>query len=408
MAYFPQKRTAVIRVSFFTTSFPKYPGDSHAPWILSMASDLVKKGCEVTVVAPSAHDLGVSDNYNGVHIKRFRYTLKMMEKVAYGANIPANVASSKVAKLNLPLFIFGFFLAAIRYLQKSDIIHAQFGYSGVFAALASGFVARKKPLIVSFYGRDVAHAEKYKGLYSYTIGKAKKILVLSDDMKNRLQELGYSKQKITKLHLGVNIEEFTSRSNIDKYSKLTFLIVANFVEKKGIEIGIRSFAKLVRNYPESQLIIVGQGPLEKDYRSITNQLGIGNSVDILNNYKSDKPRQFVLDQMQMAHVFMLPSITAKGDYGGTPIVLMEAGAMCLPSITTNNAGNTEIVRDGETGILVKENDEGDLYLAMLKLAQSKTMREEMGMHARSFVEKEFNHKTQMKKLFEIYENEING
>jgi len=169
--------------------------DSHAPWILSIAKDLVGRGNEVRVVAPSATSLPPQDNFDGVEVKRFRYMIKSLECVAYGANIPANVASSYRAKFSFPFFAAGFLLSAYRDLDAADIVHAQFGYSGVFSAVAGILKKKKLPLIVSFYGRDVAHASKHGWLYRYLFKRANRVLVLSKDMYEGLVTAGCPKDK---------------------------------------------------------------------------------------------------------------------------------------------------------------------------------------------------------------------
>ena len=225
-------------------------------------------------------------------------------------------------------------------------------------------------------------------------------------MRVELINFGCDKSKIIKHHLGVDMLEFRPKSRSRRGNAIIFLIVANFVEKKGIEIGIRAFSKLLKTNPDVKLNIIGQGPLEKKYLQLVGELGVNDSVEILNNYKEYNPRKFVISKMQEADVFLLPSISTPDDYGGTPIVLMEAGAMRLPVITTNNAGNAEIIAHNETGLLVKEMDENDLSRAMEELAQSVEIRTKFGESARKYIEKEFNHTVQMKKLYKIYQDAI--
>lgn len=163
-----------MKISMLTTTFPKFLGDSHGPWILAMSKSLVSAGYGVRILAPSASDLKSNGDFLPIEVSRFRYFFKPLEQVAYGANIPTNVQTNKIAKLGFPFFVGGFFVAAIKCFFKSDLIHAQFGYSGVFLAAAKTFLRNKTPMIISFYGRDVAQAFKYPKLYQYALSKRKK------------------------------------------------------------------------------------------------------------------------------------------------------------------------------------------------------------------------------------------
>ena len=127
----------MIRVGLLTTSFPKFNGDSHAPWILEIAKKINSGSIKVNIMAPSDKSLSLSHNIENVKVERFRYTLKNLECVAYGANIPSNLKKSWKAKLVFPFFLFGFLLGAIKLYKNNQILHAQFGYSGLFITFAS-------------------------------------------------------------------------------------------------------------------------------------------------------------------------------------------------------------------------------------------------------------------------------
>ena len=122
----------MIELGFLTTSFPKFKGDSHAPWILEMARKINDSRLKVNVMAPSDSSLTRSSNIDNISIERFRYAPKKIECVAYGANIPSNLKNSWVAKFTFPFFIIGFIFAAIRLYKNNQLLHAQFGYSGLF------------------------------------------------------------------------------------------------------------------------------------------------------------------------------------------------------------------------------------------------------------------------------------
>lgn len=393
-----------MRITMLTTSFPKFPQDSHAPWILPMAKALVRSGHRVTVVTPSATDLGRRANFGGVDVLRFRYMVRRMECVAYGANIPANVAASLRAKIAFPFFVIGFLFASVRHLRHCELVHAQFGYSGVFAALALSLTRSRHPLIVSFYGRDVAHAVKHRRLYRLCFRRASRVLVLSRDMREALIAAGFDDSKIRIQHLGVDGHQFDGGERRQEHTNcISFLIVANFVQKKGIPFAIDAFAMLARERSDLHLTLVGRGPLESMLRQQVAAHHLEDAVTFLNNYESSDPRGAVLRAMKQADIFVLTGVTTPGDYGGTPVVLMEAGAMGLPAITTANAGNAEVVLDQQTGLVVPEGDVDALYLAMKALAESEQDRCRFGAAAATHIRRSFDVREQERRLEAIYQ-----
>lgn len=395
-----------MNVGFLTTSFPKFIGDSHAPWILEMAEKLVVKSIHINVMAPSHSTLRSYEKINGVDVYRFRYAPKRWECVAYGANIPANLKKSWLAKLMFPFFIIFFIIAAIRLNKQNDIIHAQFGYSGLFSILANYFLKNKKKIIVSFYGRDVAHAKKLSFLYGFLFRNADKILVLSNDMKNKLIEYGAPEQKVIIHHLGVDFKKFVNNKNNKNNKNIICLSVANFVEKKGLDQLIYAFALVSRQKKSIQLNLVGRGPLEEKLKTLVRKLKIVKFVKFINNYEYDNPRLEVIKQMNEADIFILPGAITKTDYGGTPIVLMEAGAMKLPSITTQNAGNKEIVINNKTGYVVEDKNYREITEKINILMNNKKLRVDMGMQARKQIYDQFEIDKQISLLLEIYKNVI--
>lgn len=398
-----------MRVVMTTTSFPKFSGDSHAPWILELAKGAVARGVAVTVLAPSASDLASRDRFDGVEIRRFRYWWpRRYERVAYGANIVANLNGGWLPRLTFPVFLGSFSWNTLTMGRKANIVHAQFGYSGLVALPA--MVARRKgcKFILSFYGRDVAHAAQHPRLYSRLFARGDAFLVLSEDMQQRLFRLGCPKEKLRLLHLGVDVNVFQRAQCSENGDGLTFTLVGNLIPKKGIAYGIKAFRKVVDAVPHARFRIIGQGPLLGDLSRLIQELRLEDHVTIINNYLHANPRETVVQALRQSDVFVLPSVEERGDYGGTPIVLMEASAMGVPCITTDDAGNSELVVDGVTGFVVKQRDVEALAGKMILLAEDHRHRQAMGEKAREHVVAHFNMERQLNELVAIYREVAEG
>jgi colanic acid/amylovoran biosynthesis glycosyltransferase len=113
--------------------------------------------------------------------------------------------------------------------------------------------------------------------------------------------------------------------------------------------------------------------------------------------------------MRDAHLFVLPSVTASdGDEEGTPTVLLEAAFARLPVVATRHAGIPEIVRDGETGILVAERDAVALADAIRELLRSRERWQAMGDAGRRLVERSHTVPRVVERLDAMYRELVGG
>ncbi len=284
--------------------------------------------------------------------------------------------------------------------SERNLLHAHFGIMGkTIVPLAKN---SKLPFITSFYGYDIYQTIYDKEYYSTLFSVADFLIVLSDHMKNRLIELGSSKEKIKKIHIGIDTEKFKPLES-PKIGSKEFLIVANFVEKKGILDGIKAFSLVVAENSETKLNILGRGPLKEKIISLIKKLQIEKNVNIIDNYATENPRKTVQDYMQKCDYFLLPSKRdSAGDCEGTPVVLMEASACGKPCITTNHSGNPEIIINEETGFVAPEGNVQKLAEYMLILLEDETLAKNFGRNGRFHIIEEFNENKQSEKLLQVY------
>jgi glycosyltransferase involved in cell wall biosynthesis len=128
--------------------------------------------------------------------------------------------------------------------------------------------------------------------------------------------------------------------------------------------------------PEAvRLVIAGSGPLEGELRRLAKQLGLDRNVGFL-GFKPDLRRW-----MQAADGFVLSSL-----WEGLPMTLLEAAACAIPAVATNVPGTSEVIADGQTGILAKAGSAVALEEAMTRLMRKPPEeRRAMGEQARQRV-----------------------
>lgn len=152
------------------------------------------------------------------------------------------------------------------------------------------------------------------------------------------------------------------------------LAVARLVPQKGLDLLIRAFASL--HEPERagwRIVLVGDGPERDALEVLAQQQGIREQV-VFEGFQPDPLRY-----MQRASIFTLPS-----RFEGMPNALLEAMAAGLPSVVSDaSPGPLEMVCDGRQGLVVPSEDVEALADALQQLMLDQSLRERMGMEART-------------------------
>ena len=296
-------------------------------------------------------------------------------------------------------------------LSSLSLIHAHFGPNGVYAIPLAEKL--KIPLVVTFHGYDITLTRKaiwrtgkllyYQFLFHEAELKKKAacFIAVSKFIRNKLIKQGYPPEKIIQHYIGVDTFKFSpvAQKADDRY----ILCVGRHTEKKGIGTLLRAFAHIAAKHPDVTLIQVGRGALTRKLQTLTKQLGIDHRVCFL----GAQPHERVLQLMQQAEIFALPSQTAKsGECEGLPIVILEASACGIPVVSTYHSGIPEAVIDGETGFLVSEKDQHSLATKLDILLRDRALGKKMGQQGRKLICAEFDLHRQTLKLEAIYDSLI--
>ena len=159
------------------------------------------------------------------------------------------------------------------------------------------------------------------------------------------------------------------------------IAVGRLSPEKGHAGLLEAFATLVRDMPELELVIVGDGSEGDQLRQLAHQLGINDQVI----FAGRCGERDTLERIAKADVLVLSSLME-----GLPIVLMEAMAMGTAVIASRVAGIPELVKDGENGILFTPSDWDDLAACMRRMASDDALRERLATTARAAVASEFD------------------
>lgn len=297
---------------------------------------------------------------------------------------------SGIRALLFPVYILWqlilFFWYLIIFIRiKPDIVHIQSKDDFIAATFAAKLRNSK---IVWTDHADLKHVfMNHKIWFKNPVGKlvhlasklADSITVVSKSelslVTNNLRKRDPTIKKIHVIYNGVT----DTRSAYPKphgSKHFTYCVVSRLVTDKGIGEVIEAFNKLLKKYPTSRMVIVGNGPQSEQFEK---QADGNNQISFL-GYQKD-PISF----MAQSDVFVQPTY-----HEGFSISLVEASMMAMPIIATAVGGNLEIIEDGQTGLLVKPRDIDSLYTAMVKLQCDDALRRLIGRRSRQQYEDRFN------------------
>jgi glycosyltransferase involved in cell wall biosynthesis len=166
------------------------------------------------------------------------------------------------------------------------------------------------------------------------------------------------------------------------------LSVGRLVEKKGFEYLIAACARLRAVGRRFQCrIVAGSRDRWDELSAQVRELGLEEHVVLEGPLENEAVRGWY----RRATVFALPCVVAgDGDRDGIPNVLVEAAATGVPIVSTAVSGIPELVRDGDTGLVVPERDAEALASAIARLLDAPELRERLRTRARARVEECFD------------------
>ncbi|GIM30256.1 glycosyl transferase family 1 [Clostridium polyendosporum] len=247
---------------------------------------------------------------------------------------------------------------AVKQVGTPDIIHA---HSCLWAGYSAMKLSSKKniPYLITEhftkYSRGLIKSHE-KPLIKKQIKYASKVIAVSEGLKNDLEEYSLGKEILVISNM-VDVNKFALREQKSQNDKFKFLSVCYLMQKKGLDILLKAFAKSFKGYEDVELIIGGDGEEKDNLLRLTNELGISSQVKFLGALNRDE----VIENMQSCNAFVLPS-----RFETFGVVFIEALACGKPIIATKTGGPDGIVNKGN-GFLVEVEDIEGLSIAMKKI-----------------------------------------
>jgi glycosyltransferase involved in cell wall biosynthesis len=175
----------------------------------------------------------------------------------------------------------------------------------------------------------------------------------------------------------------------------TVAFAGRLVREKGVAVLLQAFARCLRRLPEARLVIVGDGPERAPLERLAAELDLGRSAVLTGRL----PRDELERRLAGAWVQAVPSLWEE-PFGNVAVEAMMRGTAV---VATSAGGLAEIVRDGETGMLVPRGDVAALAEALSSLLSDRDLAERLGRQGRELALRDFTETVQVDRLESLYE-----
>jgi len=360
-----------MRILHVVTAFPRAPGDIIAPWLIELLRRQRAAGLDVEVFAP-AYRGGGNTEFEGIPVHRFRYFPGRWEDLTHDQGTVDRVRRSMRYKLMAPFYVLAGMRAAWRLARRRefDIVHVHWPVPHALFGWAARRGSRGRTgLVTLWYGIELRWVKSrlpwLKQFLKRALRTSDQVVAISSYTAREIAELVHVPVRVIPYGLGF-AESLPGGSAARRSTDGTFqiLYVGNLIPRKGVRYLIDALHRLPSTIP-ARLLILGEGTDRAKLEAQVHELGLDGRVEMPGRVpEPDLHRAF-----HEASVLVLPSIVdQRGDTEGLGVVLLEALSYRVPVIGSAIGGITDIIGDGETGLLVPPEDPTAIAKAIERIA----------------------------------------
>lgn len=279
-----------------------------------------------------------------------------------------------------------------------NLIHTHLFHADLYGTLAAR-LAGVQSVVSTKHGFDPWRRGMWYGFLDRRIAFLQEhIIVISKAIGQWLSEVeGLPKSKMRVVHYAIDVDGFRADTPSKKFSSIMSQpiigIVSRLIHQKGVQVLIEALGICIEKYPETSLVIVGDGPCRSVLEQQAQTLGIAENVHFLGYVVHPELNSI----MQAFDIFAFPTF---GE--GFGLVLLEAMACAKPIIASEVMAIPEIVLHEECGLLVPPGDPVLLAEALQKLLQDSDLRQQYGDTGFRRVTNEFTVKRMARQTARVY------
>jgi len=281
---------------------------------------------------------------------------------------------------------------------RADLLHCHLPLAGVVGRLAGRF--SRIPVVYTEHNVLERHHRLTRWANLLTWRMQRKVIAVSNEVSASILQSTDHSTPVQVIQNGVNVEKFSPEKSAgtpvrgQRGIPLDAMVVgtiAVFTPKKRLDDWLRAALEIHQAYRGVRFLIVGDGPLRPELKSLNERLGLDQVVHFAGLQEDVRPYLAAMD------IYMMSS-----QFEGLPIALLEAMAMELPVVGTSVGGIPEVVVEGKTGLLVPPGEPAQITSAVLKLLEMPDARRSMGQAGRKLVSEKFGMERMIRELEAVY------
>lgn len=286
--------------------------------------------------------------------------------------------------------------ALIRHL-KPDVVHL---HSRRGADTLGGIAARMAGAPVVILSRRVDNPIK-RGFASRMIyGRlCDHVIAISNGVKAALLEGGVDPGRITLVRSVVDPRPFQQGGDAERIRREfgfgpetnVLAIVAQLIERKGHRFLFQAMPRILKEFPDTKVLVLGQGELDASLRQMALDLGISDRI-VFAGFRND------IDQVLSTVTALVHPATMEG----LGIAILQAMSAGIPAVASAVGGIPEAVHDGENGILIPPSDSEAVAEGVLRLLRDPDLRTRLGSEARRTMQEEFGVDSMVEGVLAVY------
>ena len=346
--------------------------------VVSLAKGLRQLGCESI--------LGIFDN---LHVGSSGVATYMREQGLNTVVIPCN------GKIDMT--------AAEEIRRCINVYEISLLHSHGYKADLYGYVAARNtrlPVVATshFWTRRTMALRIYARLDQFVLRQFDHVVAVSDKIAAEILAGGVSSKLVSVIDNGIDLAALQRPSQsfdveLRARGKRIVGAVGRLVDQKGFDYLLHAIPSVLKQFPETVLLIVGEGPKRAKLEALASELKITDSVRFTGAC-DDMPSVY-----SSFDLFVLSSVDE-----GMPLALIEAMAIGKPVVATRVAAVPRLVLEGVTGRLIEPRDPAAISATICELLGDPATCERLGEAARARMEARFSSELMAERYHRLYRN----
>jgi glycosyltransferase involved in cell wall biosynthesis len=295
--------------------------------------------------------------------------------------------------------------------QRFDIIHTHSAKAGIIGRLAARLFSPSSKVIHTVHGLPFHPYQNCLARFLYVMAErlvlpcTDAFIAVGEVMAGKSIRAGIgTKRDYTVIYSGFDLRPYLDAETIGAETRRKLGVSENerllgmigrLFPLKGHLYLLRVFARIVRNYPDVKLLLVGDGILRGEFERFVKQNGLVGRV----LFAGLVPPQEIVRYAAAMDIGCHTSLRE-----GLPRAVAQIMAAGKPVVAFDVDGAGEIVVDGETGFLVPPEDEATLEKRICTLLDDSELARRMGKSAQSRVMLKFSRETMVAEIEKLYLN----